>query len=86
MFLAMASHNTQLGDWILEQLLKLNKPPPHSKMVLEIILSDPLNSYRRIIKLLEFVYFILTNPLKINSNLHFAEIFFPAVRTIAMDP
>lgn len=44
-----------MGDWIIDQLLCLNKGVPHARMVLDIILCDLTHSFPRICKLNEFI-------------------------------
>ena len=54
-FLAIASYNQEMGYWIINKFLDLNKSQAHAKMVLEIILSSSEYSHQRLQNLYNFI-------------------------------
>ena len=54
-FLAIASHNSQMGDWIISRFLDLNKSREHAKIVTEIILSQDELIASRVLQLHRFI-------------------------------
>ena len=55
LILAIAKHNTKLGDWIVDQFLDTKRSLVHAKLLNEIIHSSPLDTVNRVKKLHNFV-------------------------------
>ena len=47
-FLAIATYNPEMGDWLTSKFLEFNRGDSHSKLVLDIILVWPKYSFKRI--------------------------------------
>ena len=67
-FLAIANHNPNMGDWLTSKFLEFNRGDSHSKLVLEIILVSKEHSFKRI----KMVYDCIMQNL---NNLGFLETF-----------
>jgi len=94
-FLAIASHNPEMGDWIITKFLDLSKSREHAKLVGDIILIDNEHLFERLARLNNFV---LTETKRIsslgskneslskfNSLVPFIEVLCTAARSISRD-
>lgn len=92
--LAIASHNQEMGDWIIQRFLDINKGKEHAKLVGEIVLSSPEFLYHRVKTVHNFVLAELKKILllsktdstkKYNSLVPFIETYITCIRTLPVD-
>jgi len=63
-FLAIAANNQEMGDWMIEDFLNLNRSSQHAKMVAEIISSaqQPMRTaFPRLQRMHIFILHEITN-------------------------
>jgi len=53
--IALATYNPDIGDWVLEQLLNLNRAKCVVNLIEEISLSDEPKIIGRVIKIYDFI-------------------------------
>ena len=93
-FLAIATHNQKMGDWIIKKFLDTSRSKEHAKMVGEIILTNNDLLYNRLEGLNTFVLSELNKYVKLNtadslnkfnSLVHFIETLCSCVRSVPVE-
>ena len=93
-FLAIASHNNQMGDWIISRFLDLNRSREHARIVGEIVLIQEEFIFSRVIQLHKFILFEIKRIIllskaesmnKFNRLVPFIEAFCLAIRSLPVD-
>ena len=41
-FLALATHNSKMGEWTIDRLLDISRDVPHARLLSDIVLCDPI--------------------------------------------